>query len=131
VLDKYPEKIKLVFRNFPLANHTFARTAAAAALAADRQGKFWEFHDRLFQNYNSLDHVKIQNIASVMGLDMTRFTRDMKDPAIQRLILRDMREGQKAGVRGTPTMFINGKLVKKRNLQDIQQMIDGELKKSG
>ena len=131
MLDKYPEKIKLVFRNFPLANHKFARTAAAAALAADRQGKFWEFHDRLFQNYNSLDHAKIQNIASVLGLDMTRFTRDMRDPAIQRLILRDMREGQKAGVRGTPTMFINGKLVKKRNLQDIQRMIDRELKKSG
>ena len=85
----------------------------------------------MFQNYNSLDHAKIQNIASVLGLDMTRFTRDMRDPAIQRLILRDMREGQKAGVRGTPTMFINGKLVKKRNLQDIQRMIDRELKKSG
>jgi len=129
VLDRNPGKIKLVFKNFPLANHRFARMAAAAALVADRQGKFWEFHDELFKNHSTLNSTKIFQIAGELGLDMVRFNKDVKDTAIQRLVIRDMRDGTQAGVRGTPTVFINGKLVINRSLQGIQQKIEHELKK--
>jgi len=68
VLEKYPQQVKLAFKNFPLPSHRFATKAAIAALAANAQGKFWEFHDALFKNYTSLDDAKIQQIARNSGL---------------------------------------------------------------
>jgi len=130
VLDKYPRDVKLVFKNFPLARHKFARKAATAALAAHAQGKFWEFHDKLFKNYRNPNDAKIQEIARELGLDMERFDRDSKDPAIGKLIIRDVKNAQQAGVRSVPTIFINGKLLKNRRLTGFRQMIEAERKKS-
>jgi protein-disulfide isomerase len=130
VLGKYPEKVKLVFKNFPLTRHKFARAAATAALAANRQGRFWEFHEELFKNYKSLSNTEILRIAEELGLDMAQFNRDIKDRAIQGLIVRDMREGQLAGVRGTPSVFINGKRLQNRSFEGFQQKIEKELKGS-
>jgi protein-disulfide isomerase len=129
VLETYPKDVKLVFKNFPLAKHKFAKKAAAAALAAHAQGKFWEFHNELFKNYSNLSDAKIQEIGGELGLDSERFDRDRKDPAIGKLIIRDVKNGQQVGVRGIPTIFINGKLLKNRRLQGFQQMIEAELKK--
>jgi protein-disulfide isomerase len=64
VLEKNPKTVKIVFKNFPIRSHKFAAQAAVAALAADRQGKFWEFHDELFNNYNRLNEEKVQEIAA-------------------------------------------------------------------
>ena len=130
MLEKYAEDVKLVFKNFPLARHKFSRKAAAAALAAHAQGKFWEFHDKLFKNYRNLNEAKVQEIAKELGLDLERFNRNGKDSAIQQLIIRDVKNGQQAGVRSIPTVFVNGKLLKNRSLTGFQQMIDAELKKS-
>ena len=130
MLEKYPKEVKLVYKNFPLVGHKFARKAATAALAAHEQGKFWEFHDNLFKNYRNLDDAKIQEIAKELGLDLERFNRNGKDSAIQQLIIRDVKNGQQAGVRSIPTVFVNGKLLKNRSLTGFQQMIDAELKKS-
>jgi len=129
VLEKYPEDVKLVFKNFPLAKHKFARKAAAAALAAHVQGKFWEFHNKLFENHRNPNDAKIQEIAKDLGLDLRKFNKDMKDPAIGKLIIRDVKNAHQVGVRGIPTVFINGKLLKNRRLQGFQQMIEAELKK--
>jgi len=129
VLDKNPDDVKLVFKNFPLAMHKSAKQAAAAALAANEQGKFWEFHETLFENYRTLNDAKIQEIAEGLGLDIEKFNKDTNSQAIQELIVRDMRNGQQAGVRGTPTIFVNGKLLKNRSLQGFQEMIDAELNK--
>ncbi len=129
MLEKYKNEIKLVFKNFPLPMHPFARKAAAAALAADRQGKFWEFNHKLFEASGSLSDEKIQSIARELKLNMETFNRDVNDTAIQNMINRDMNEGSQAEVPGTPTMFINGKLVQLRSLQEINQAIDAELKK--
>ena len=130
MLEKYREDVKLVYKNFPLAKHKFARKAAAAALAAHAQGKFWQFHDELFKNYRNLNDSVIQDTAKELGLDMERFEKDRKDPGIQKLIVRDVKNGQQAGVRSIPTVFINGKLLKNRRLTGFQQMIEAELKKS-
>jgi protein-disulfide isomerase len=129
VLDKYPKKVRLVFKNFPLSMHPFAYKAAVAALAAHAQGKFWEFHNTLFENYKVLNDAKIQEIAKELKLDMERFNSAMKDPSIQQLIARDIKEGQQAGIEGIPTIYINGRLPHETSLQGIVNMIEAELKK--
>ncbi len=130
VLEKYPKEVKLVSKNFPLAQHRFARKAAMAALAADRQGKFWEFHDLLFDNYNKLNDQKIREIAQQVGLDPERFERDLKDPRIEAMVNKDMQDGANAGVQGTPTVFINGRLLRNRSLAGFEAVIDRELQKT-
>jgi protein-disulfide isomerase len=130
VLDKYPNNVKLVVKNFPLASHKYSHKAAAAALAANLQGKFWEFHSQLFKNYNAINDAKIQDIAKELGLDMKKFAKDMNSPAISELIARDMDNGRQIGVRGTPTIFINGKALQNRSLPGIYQVIEAELKKA-
>ena len=130
VLDKYPDNVKLVIKHFPLSNHKYAHKAASAALAANVQGKFWEFHSKLFKNYKVINDAKIQDIAKELGLDMEKFTKDMQSPAIKSLIARDVSNGRQIGVRGTPTIFINGKAFKNRNLTGIYQLIEAELKKT-
>jgi protein-disulfide isomerase len=131
VLEKNKGKVKLAFKNFPLNTHQFARKAAAAALAAGRQGKFWELHDRLFQNYNRLNDQVVQEQAQQLGLDMQKFEKDMNDPQIAQLINQDYQEGIKAGVRGTPTIFVNGALLKNTNPEGFQTAIDKEMEKKG
>jgi len=131
VLEKNPKTVKLVFKNFPLSRHKFAEKAAVAALAADRQEKFWPFHDRLFENYNKLSEQKIQEIAVSVGLDMDRYNRDLRSPAIQAKVRQDLRDGQLADVRGTPAVYINGRVLKNRTLAGFQEIIDGELAKIG
>jgi protein-disulfide isomerase len=129
VLEKYPKKVNLVFKNFPLSGHPFAYKAAVAALAADAQGKFWEFHDRLFANYNAINDARIQGIANELKLDMERFNSALKDPSIEKRVDRDIEEGKQAGVEGTPIVFVNGRLPKEGTLQGIEALIEAELKK--
>jgi len=129
VLDKNPGKVNLVIKHFPLANHKFARRASAIALAADRQGKFWECHAKIFENYKGINEAKVQEIAQEIGLDLERLNKEAKDPAIQNLITRDVNNGKQSGVRGTPTIFVNGKRLNNRSFAGFQQAIDAELKK--
>jgi len=132
VHQQYPEKVRIVFKNFPLRMHRFAVPAALAGLAADDQGQFWPFHDRLFENYNQLNAQKIEAIREELGLDAERFQARMNDPALKDLIRRDLEEGNAAGVRGTPTVFINGKKMRSRlTLDGFQEAIDGALEEAG
>jgi len=129
VLEKNPTQVKLVFKNFPIRNHKFAMPAAVAALAAGKQGKFWEFHDLLFKDYNRLNEQKVNEIAQKLKLDIKKFEKDRKDPRIIELIRRDILEGNQAGVRGTPTIFINGRLLRNRSPAGFQELIEKALKK--
>ena len=131
VLEKYPDDVKIAFKNFPLRNHKYAMKAAVAALAAGSQGKFWEFHDLLFENYNRLNDQKIKDIALAVGLNQEEYEKKKKDPAITRQVRQDLSEGQKAGVRGTPTIFINGIRLRDRSLKGFQAAIDKQLQKLG
>jgi len=103
--------------------------AAIAALAAEKQGKFWEFHDLLFKNYNHLNEEKIKEIAQQLNLDMKKFEKDRKDPEIRVMINKDLAEGNRVGVRGTPTIFINGRLLRNRSMAGFQELIEKALKK--
>ncbi len=108
--------------------HQHARKASAAAFAANKQGKYWEYSELLFKNHASITDAKIQEIAKQLGLDLAKFNRDLTEPAIQRLIDRDMQEAYQAEVMGTPTVFVNGKVVKNIGAEMIQ-MIEEELRK--
>jgi protein-disulfide isomerase len=127
VLENNPENVKIVFKNFPLRRHKYATKAAMAALAADGQGKFWAFHDRLFENYKQLSDQKIKDIARDLGFDMEKFEKQMKDPGILAQIRQDMLDGNQAGVRGTPTVFIGGRLLRNWSPKEFQMLIDKEL----
>jgi protein-disulfide isomerase len=128
VLEKYPNDVKLVIKHFPLPMHGFARKAATGALAAAKQGKFWEVHEKLFGNQKDLNDAKVEAIALDLGLNMEQFNQDLKDPAIASLISRDLNDGRQANVQGTPTIFINGKFFNQRTIQGFQQAIEAELK---
>lgn len=127
MFEKYSKEMKLVFKNFPLRNHKFAWPAAIAALAANKQGKFWELHDQLYENYNRLSDQKIREIAQQVGLDIEKFDKDMKDPELKAIVERDFQEGARAGVRGIPTIFVNGRQLKNRSFQGFQAAIEKEL----
>ena len=129
VLEKNPKDVKLVIKHFPLPNHSFAKKAAVAALAAEKQGKFWEMHQKLFANQKQLSEAKVEEIARELGLNMERFDQDLKDPELLTRIDRDLKNGQQANVRGTPSIFLNGKQLNQRSLPGFQQAIDAELKK--
>jgi protein-disulfide isomerase len=89
--------------------HPHAVMAAEAALAANDQGKFWEMHDKLFANAHQLSHDKIFALAQSLGLDMMRFTRDMESARFRKAVAADVAEGDKIGVYGTPSLFVDGK----------------------
>ena len=129
MLDEYPNKVNLVIKHFPLTSHKFARRAATVALAADKQDKFWEFHAKVLKNYRRLNEAKVLEIANEIGLDLERLNKDAKDPAIQKLINRDLNNGRLSGVRGTPAIFVNGKRLRNRSLAGFQQVINAELSK--
>ena len=109
--------------------HKFAKKAAVAALAAHAQGKFWEFSHKIFESKNALNDDRMREIAIELKLDIDKFNKSMNDPAIGKLIERDLKDGEQAGVRGTPAVFVNGKLLQNRSFEGFQQLIEAELKK--
>ena len=129
VLDKYPNDVKIVFKHFPLSFHQQAMPAALASMAADRQGKFWEYHDELFRQQAALSPDKYLEIAGNMGLDLKQFSLDMMRPSIRTKVDEDISDAKKAGVSGTPSIFVNGRILKRRDLDSISSLIDSELGK--
>lgn len=130
MLEKYPLQVKLVFKSFPLRKHKYAKKAAVAAFAARRQGKFWEYHDLLFENIDTLSDQKFRQIARELGLDLERFEKDINDLKIVARINQDIRLGAHMGVRGTPTVFINGRVSRARTLEALQAAVESALEKA-
>jgi protein-disulfide isomerase len=131
VMEKYPKQVKIVYKNFPIRSHKYSEPAANAALAAQKQGKFWPFHDLLYQHHKELNDKKILETAHQLKLDMVRFEKDRKDPAIAGKVSTDIRDGKNAGVRGVPTVFINGRLLRKRSMEGFSEVIEKTLQKTG
>jgi protein-disulfide isomerase len=111
VIREFDGRVRLVFKHFPLSGHPRAAPAARAALAAGNQGKFWEMHDLLFEHQRELEDDDIDAYAQQLGLDMEQFRRDLMSPELQRRIDSDRAEGQRVGVEGTPTLFVNGRML--------------------
>lgn len=127
----YPQQVKLVFKQFPLETHPNAGIAAAAALAAQKQGKFWQMHDALFANRTNLSRANLMALAQANGLDVKRFEEDMDSTGVQESIVRDTQDGDRAGVEGTPTIFINGqKFNGPIEVSALRPILEDTLKKS-
>ena len=105
------DQLRFVYRNFPLIEiHSHALHAALAAEAAAVQGKFWEMHDYIFQHQHTLEDADLAQFAEAVGLDVQRYVRDMTGKATLVRIEEDVESGERSGVQGTPTFFINGVL---------------------
>jgi protein-disulfide isomerase len=129
LMKMFPHDIRLYYKQFPLSMHPHARLAAAAALAANAQGKFWEMHDQLFANSHDLTEAHIMALAKQLGLDMTRFAADLKSGKFDPAINKDMKDGENAGVEGTPAFFINGKLYNgPMDVSRVKPLIEAELR---
>jgi len=130
VLKAYPKGVKYIFKSFPLAYHAQARPATKALWAAHEQGKYWEMLDVLFVNANALSEEKYKELASQIGLDVNRFTQDLKEKDAQweKLIQTDMDAAKQANFMGTPTFYLNGKKTDARSLQEFQNEINLLLK---
>ena len=119
---------------YPLSFHQNAKPAALASLAAQRQGKFWQMHDMIFQNQGSLKNAqgeyRFSEFAKTLGLNVTKFDTDMKDPALEKIIADQMKAGAEAQVSGTPSLYLNGRKVVDRSLDGLKKMIEAELASS-
>jgi len=107
----YPGRVKVVFKHRPLPIHDHARIAAKASVAAEAQGKFWEYHDVLVAHRDALDRASLEGYATSIGLDSRRFLRDMDDPRAEARVSADETQAAKLHVEGTPTVFVNGRRI--------------------
>jgi protein-disulfide isomerase len=102
-------QLRFAFRHFPLAEiHPHAQMAAEAAEAAGAQGRFWEMHDLLYKNQQALDDASLLRYATALGLDLTRFVKELADRTWESRVREDFMSGVRSGVNGTPTFFVNG-----------------------
>jgi protein-disulfide isomerase len=131
VLKAFPKDVKLFYKQFPLTDiHTRAMLASQAALAANAQGKFWQMHDKMFSDNRNLSRENMLKWARELGMDMKRFTADMDSPDTRKQVVRDISDGQQAGVEGTPTVFVNGKHYNgSLDPQAFGEVLKGELKR--
>ena len=129
VMKEYGDKVRLVFRHFPLEFHKKAPKASEAALCAGDQGKFWEMHDQLFANQQKLDVPDLKAHAASLKLDTAKFDKCLDSGEKASVIQADLADGKKAGVSGTPAFFINGILLSgAQPFEEFKSIIDDELK---
>jgi protein-disulfide isomerase len=133
ILSEYGDRIRYVTINFPLSSiHPLAFTAALAAECVHEQGLFWQYNDALFAATESLVPDTLVAIAAGLGVEIEAFVQCVNSGATQDIVVRDIQDGQRFGVTGTPTFFINGKkLVGARAIDIFRQVIDAELAAAG
>ena len=133
VLERYPEDVRVIHRHFPLDSiHPFARPAAEAAMCADEQGRFWDYHDAIFAKGGRLSEDSFGEIAEALGLDGEALGRCMDEGRYKAFVQADFEAGEAAGVTGTPAFFVNGIALRgARDADDLSRIVDAELKRSG
>jgi protein-disulfide isomerase len=129
VKEKYGDRVRFVFRQFPLSFHQNAHLSAEAALAANAQGKFWEFHDKAFANQQKLDRASLEGYAKELGLNVNEFKKALDDKTYAPTVDAELKLGEEVAVDGTPTMFLNGKRVNNpSDTAELSKEIDEALK---
>jgi protein-disulfide isomerase len=130
LVQKFPKEVKLVFKQFPLDDHSQAELAAEASLAAQAQGKFWPMHDKMYANFRQINRDHILVWATEIGLDMNRFRTELDGHKYTMRVRAEEQEGETAGVEGTPTFYINGqKFNGVFEVKAIAPIVADELKK--
>ena len=126
----YPKDVRVVYKNFPLSFHPMSRPAAAAAIAAGKQGKFFEFRYKVAPHFRDLKDSLYLAVAKDLGLNMDQFKKDMAlTPVVSQILDADMELGRKIGVEGTPTIFVNGRLAQDRSCDYFVRLL--QQKKGG
>ena len=128
VLSTYGDKIHFVYRNYPLPSHPNARPAAEAAQCAAEQGQFWQYYDRLFADQTKLSDDGLKQSAAALGLDAGRFNACFDSHKYKDRVETDIKDGNEAGVSGTPAFFINGRMLTgAQPFEAFKRVIDEEL----
>jgi protein-disulfide isomerase len=128
--QKYGERMRIVYRDFPLSIHPQAPKAAEAGECANEQGRFWEMHDRLF-DVPGLTIPDLKKRAAELQLDTSRFDQCLDSGKYAAEVRADIADGQKYGVSATPTFFVNGRMISGANMQKLSELIDDELAMTG
>ena len=128
IRDEYDDDVQLAFKHLPLPMHRNAGPAHRAAEAANRQGKFWEMHDKLFENRRQLSDERYLQLAEEISLDIERFERDLVAEQVQERIDQDVAQATALGVRSTPAFFVNGRFLSgAKPFAAFKVLIDEEL----
>ncbi len=123
----YDGKVRIVFKHFPLSNHPDAFKAAQASVCADEKGKFWEYHDRLFNSQNLSDE-SLRKIAADIGLETKEFSACLESSRSKEQVMKNIQEGRKIGIQGTPFFTINGRPVRgAQEISEFRRIIDRQL----
>jgi len=109
--QEYGDDLRVVFKHLPLSIHARARGAHLASVAAQRQGKFWEMHNKMFEHQRLLSEAQYVEWARELGLDVAKFEADMKSPEVAAIVDRDLAHASELNVSGTPAFFINGRFL--------------------
>jgi protein-disulfide isomerase len=128
LFEKRSAKVRFVYKFMPLSMHPHGEPAARAAIAAQAQGKFWEMHHQLFSNGTHLEDADIESYAKTLGLDLTRFHADLQAPATKARLDADRKLADALGVKGTPTLFINGREYDAK--VDLAEWLDAEISRA-
>ncbi len=124
--------MQIVFRDFPLSFHDRAQIAAEAAQCAHAQGKFWEYHDKLFENQRAFADDNLRSYAADLGLDAAEFDSCLSSGRFRNDVTSDLAEGSRFGVRGTPAFFVNGRFLSgNQPYEAFARLIDEELEGKG
>ena len=128
LMKDYPDKVRVFFKHNPLPFHSDAPLAAQAAVAADKQGKFWQMHDILFKNQSALKRENLEKYAAEIGLDVAKFKKDIDSPAVKKRVDDDLELGKKLGVQGTPNFFVDGRPIRGAvPYEQFKSAVDDEL----
>jgi protein-disulfide isomerase len=131
IQKEYGSKVRIVFKHLPLSIHAKAPAAHAAAEAAHRQGKFWEMHDKIFENQRDLAATTLERYARELGLDVERYQRDIESVAVKKRIDDDMQQARDLSVTGTPAFFINGRFLSgAQPFANFKRVIDSALEET-
>jgi protein-disulfide isomerase len=128
IVNEFGDRVRLVVRDFPLSQHANARRAAEAAEAAREQGKYWEYAAVLFRNQSALGVDKLREYATQVGLDRAKFDASLDSGKFTEKVQRDLIEGRKLGINGTPTLYINGKRLSNNSYENMKSAIEAALK---
>lgn len=132
VVERYGDKVRVVFRDFPLPMHRDAPKAAEAGQCAAEQGKFWEMHDKMFENQAALGVDALKKSAADLGLDAAKFNECLDSGKHAEDVKKDTESGQSFGVSGTPAFFINGRMISgAQPFENFAKVIDDELQRKG
>ena len=132
VMKKYGDKVRLVYRDYPLSFHQNAEMAAMGSECAEEQGKFWEMHKAMFANQQKLTATDLVETAGTLSMDKDKFKTCLDSARFRTEVQKDFADGQKYGVTGTPTFFINGvMIVGARDVASFSDIIDRELDRAG